>query len=76
MIGKAVLGLKNGFFSKICPIICYFVSHSLKRERYNFVLFMSSLTDWAMTRWKTLNFKTIKHEEEITGFFILVSGDM
>ena len=22
-----------------------------------------------MTRWKTLNFKTIKHEEEITGFF-------
>ena len=40
------------------------------------MLFMSSLTDWAMTRWKTLNFKTIKHEEEITGFFILVSGDM
>ena len=29
-----------------------------------------------MTRWKTLNFKNIKHEEEITGFFILVSGDM
>ena len=52
------------------------MSHSLKRERYNFVVIMSSLTDWAMTRWKTLNFKTIKHEEEITGFFILVSGDM
>ena len=47
-----------------------------EKGRYNFVLFMSSLTDWAMTRWKTLNFKTIKHEEEITGFFILVSGDM